>query len=194
MTDYKAYKTYMALKTHFNDPKYNIVEMKGRIKTSQQGFAGSGKAFSFRRLVKLYKDKEVIEFMIANFIKGDRWGGVFDAEASKNYQDWKRRKESLSYVFKEELSQVIDEARDVGINNIIETNDSHDHPYIVKSFMRGSISPETLVIVNKLTSFADKVSCQDPFWNDVHKLIIKYSPFVKVDLTKYQETYKNING
>jgi len=184
----------MALKTHFNDPKYNIVEMKGRIKTSQQGFAGSGKAFSFRRLVKLYKDKEVIEFMIANFIKGDRWGGVFDAEASKNYQDWKRRKESLSYVFKEELSQVIEEARDVGINNIIETNDSHDHAYIVKSFMRGSISPETLVIVNKLTSFADKVSCQDPFWNDVHKLIIKYSPFVKVDLTKYQETYKNING
>ena len=194
MTDYKAYKTYMALKTHFNDPKYNIVEMKGRIKTSQQGFVGSGKAFSFRRLVKLYKDNEVIEFMIANFIKGDRWGGVFDAEASKNYQDWKRRKESLSYVFKEELSQVIEEARDVGIDNIIETNDSHDHIYIVKSFLRGSISPETLVIVNKLNSFADKVSCTDPFWNDVHKLIIKYSPFVKVDLTKYQEVYDKING
>ena len=194
MTDYKAYKTYMALKTHFNDPKYNIVEMKGRIKTSQEGFAGSGKAFSFRRLVKLYKDNEVIEFMIANFIKGDRWGGVFDAEASKNYQDWKRRKESLSYVFKEELSQVVEEAREAGINNIIETNDPQDHPYIVKSFMRGSISPETLVIVNKLTLFADKVSCNDPFWNDIHKLIIKYSPFVKVDLTKYQETYKKING
>lgn len=183
----------MALKTHFNDPKYNIVEMKGRIKTSQEGFAGSGKAFSFRRLVKLYKDKEVIEFMIANFIKGDRWGGVFDAEASKNYQDWKRRQESLSYVFKEELTEVINEAKEANIDNITETSDQNIHPYIVKSYLRGTISPETLVIVNKLTKFADKVSCQDPFWNDVHKLINKYSPFVKVDLTKFQEMYDTIN-
>lgn len=183
----------MALKTHFNDLKYDIVEMKGRIKTSKEGFVGSGKAFSFRRLVKLYNDHEVIEFMISNFIKGDRWGGVFDAEASKNYQEWKRRKESLSYIFKEELSEVVSEAREIGIKDICKTEDHHDHPYIVKSFMRGSISPETLVIVNKLTKFADNVSCNDPFWNDVHKLIIKYSPFVKVDLTKFKDTYNGIH-
>jgi hypothetical protein len=44
--------------------------------------------------------------MVANFVGGDHWGGVFDADATRQYQDWKRRVESLRYQFINDLDQL----------------------------------------------------------------------------------------
>jgi hypothetical protein len=128
--------------------------------------------------------------MVANFVQGSRWGGVFDVQAAQAYADWKRRQESLGYVFEQELLKLREEAADDGITDIFK-HDTGSHPYILKSFLRNSIGPETLVILNRLTGFADRIELpeSDPVWSDVRRLIVKYRPFVKFNQEKFTRIY-----
>lgn len=178
---------YLALKAHFQTDAYDVIKMQGRIRASRKSFDGAGKEFAFRRLVKLYSDEEICHFMVSNFIKGNHWGGIFDVEAAKEYADWKRRKESLGYVFEQDLIRLRDEALDDGITDIY-AHEAGNHPYILKAFLRKTITPETLVILNKLSNWADQIKLDqtDPIWSDVHRLIVKYRPFVKFDAEKFK--------
>lgn len=189
MTEYEAYKMYLALRAHFQTEDYDVVKMQGRIRASRSSFIGAGKEFAFRRLVKLYGDEEVCNFMVSNFIAGNHWGGVFNTEAAKEYADWKRRNQSLSYVFKNDLETLKSEAADAGVDNIFEY-DAGRHPLILKAFLRSSITPETLVIINKITGFVNHIKLDaDPVWPDVSRMIKKYTPFVKIKIQTFKEIY-----
>lgn len=182
---------YLALKAHFQTDEYDVVKMRGRIRASRRSFDGAGKEFAFRRLVKLYDKEEAVgDFMVANFIRGNHWGGVFDAEAAKEYLNWSRRNQSLSYVFEQDLIKLNEEASEHGITDIFK-HDPGTHPFILKAYLRNTIGPETLVIINRITKFADQLSIpdDDPVWPGVRRLIRKYTPFVKVNLDKFTEIY-----
>lgn len=193
MTEFEAYRMYLALKRHFQFDDYDVVKMNGRIRASRKGFDGSGKEFAFRRLVKVYKDEEVINFMVANFIRGNTWGGVFDVEAAREYKSWQQRHQSLGYVFEQDLNRIREEAQDDGVTDIYK-HDSGSHPYILKAYLRSSISPETLVILDKLTNFTKDIALDssDPVWGNVSRLIRKYRPFVRIDKDKFKEIYGRI--
>jgi hypothetical protein len=189
MTEFQAYKMYLALKAHFQTDDYDVIKMQGRIRASRSSFIGAGKEFAFRRLVKLYKDDEVCNFMVSNFIAGNHWGGVFNTEAAKEYADWKRRHQSLSYIFKNDLATLKDEAEEHGVDDIF-AHAAGQHPFILRAFLRKSITPETLVIINKLTGFAADLKLDsDPVWPDVQRLIKKYAPFVKIKTENFKELY-----
>lgn len=190
MTDYEAYKLYMALKAHFQTEKYDVIKQKGKIRTSQKNYLGSGKSFSFQRLVKQYKDDEICEFMVANFIGGNRWGGVFDIDASKQYQAWKRRVESLRYQFTQELESLYnaEKAQGVGMFDVIEGQ----HPLILREHYGGRVSLETLVILNRIENFVvtfDEKLSDTLMWPDTSLLIRKYQPFLRVNLDHYKKIY-----
>lgn len=178
---------YLALKAHFQTEDYDVIKMQGRIRASRKSFDGAGKEFAFRRLVKQYSDEEVCHFMVSNFIRGNQWGGVFNIEAAKEYADWKRRQESLGYVFDQDLHKLFAEAQDDDVNDVF-AHDAGNHPYILKAYLRKTICPETLVILNKLTGWTNdiKLDQTDPIWGDVRRLITKYKPFVKFDAEKFR--------
>ena len=184
MTEFEAYKMYLALRAHFQTEDYDVIQSRGRIRASQKSFVGSGKAFSFRRLTKLYKDDEICDFMVANFVTGDRWGGVFDADATRQYQDWKRRVESLRYQFAQDLDRLADVDL-FGYNK-------GEHPMVLKEFLGGRISIETLVILDRLTGFVarfDEQGVDTLMWPDISRTIRKYRPFLRVELEQYKKIY-----
>ncbi len=76
MTEFEAYKMYLALRAHFQTDEYDVIKQRGRIRASHKSFVGSGKSFQFLQLTKTYQDAEICDFMVANFTAGDRWGGV----------------------------------------------------------------------------------------------------------------------
>lgn len=185
---------YLALKAHFQTDEYDVVKMQGRIKASRKSFDGAGKEFAFRRLIKIYDTEDAVcNFMVANFIRGNHWGGVFDVEAAKEYMAWQRRNQSLGYVFEQELKKLYEEALDDNITDFYKHN-SGQHPYILRAFLRNTIGPETLVILNKLTQFVDTVNLPDtdPVWPTVRRLIRKYTPFVKINLDKFSKIYHGL--
>jgi len=182
---------YLALKAHFQTDEYDVVKMQGRIRASRKSFEGLGKEFAFRRLIKLYDTEEAVcNFMVANFIDGSRWGGVFDVEAAKKYMAWARRNQSLSYVFEQDLARLREEMTDDGITDMFK-HDTGTHPFILRAFLRNSIAPESLIVINKITGFANRLNIADtdPVWPNIKRLIRKYSPFVKINLDKFKDIY-----
>jgi hypothetical protein len=189
MSEFDVYRMYMALKLHFTTDNYDVIKNKGRVKASRKAFAKRSDLYSIKKISKTYTDSEVANFLVANFTCGDRWGGVFDAEAGDRYTEWKKRIESLTYVFEKDLDNLIFELEDKKLNFehcfVIEKN---DHPYIIKSFLRKTITLETLVIIEKLFPFLenfDKNIQENIIWPDISRMIRKYKPFLKFDKEKY---------
>jgi hypothetical protein len=190
MTDFEAYKMYLALKAHFLTDQYDVVKMQGRIRASRRSYTGN-KELIFKKLVKRYTDHEVCNFMVSNFVAGNLWGGVFDEESVKRYTAWQRRTQSLRYVFETDLQTLSEEA--AGADWF--TAEAGRHPLIIKAFLRNSITPETLVILNRLTRFVDNVKLDaDPVWPDIRRLIVKYQPFLKFNLDQFQQILDGQHG
>ena len=121
-------------------------------------------------------------------MSGDRWGGVFDSEARENYLAWKRRMESITYTFTNEIDKLIlhCEKLQKKFEDVFEN--SNQHPIILKLYLNKKVSIETLVILNKLNNFTDKLDLllsSDLIWPDTSRIIKKYSPFISIDKEKY---------
>jgi len=190
MTPFDVYKSYLALRLHFTTDQYDVIKQQGRVKASKQAFFKRKDLFAIKKISETMKDKEVVDFLISNFISGDRWGGIFDLESKKNYLDWKKRMESISYVFDKEIALIAlktdkyqpDFSYAFRVNN-------NEHPLILKMYLSKIVSIETLVILNKLNIFVDKLDMDlkdDIMWPDVSRLIKKYSPFLNINKEKYE--------
>jgi hypothetical protein len=189
MDEYSVYKMYLALKLHFTTDQYDVIKQKGRIRASRQAFAKRKDIFSIRKVSKTYSDEEVANFLVANFTSGDRWGGLFDAEASERYTEWQKKVQSLSYVFSNDLDALMEEleAENKTFDDAF-TIAKTQHPYIIKAFLRKTITLETLVILEKINPFLDNFDSHlsgDIMWPDISRLIRKYKPFLQIDKEKY---------
>lgn len=191
MTEFEAYKMYLALRAHFQTDDYDVIKQRGRIRASHKSFAGSGKAFQFRQLTKTYQDAEICDFMVANFTAGDRWGGVFDADAARQYQSWKRRVESLRYIFTQDLDWLANQAADTGLDLI--GHEDGRHPLILRAYFGNHICLETVVILDRLLNFCndyDQTMNKVFMWPETSRLIRKYRPFLKIDQDAFRKIYQ----
>jgi len=71
------------------------------------------------------------------------------------------------------------------------------HPYIIKAFLRKTITLETLVILEKIfpfTGYFDSNIGDDVMWPDISRLIRKYKPFLRFDKEKYNGIFRNRAG
>jgi hypothetical protein len=71
---------------------------------------------------------------------------------------------------------------------------SKGHPPVLKRFLSGKISLETLVIYDKIFMFGgifDK-TLLDPVWEIVSLKMNKYSPFLNIDVLKYKKFLRGI--
>ena len=189
MEPYEVYRAYLALRLHFTTNNYDVIKQQGRVRASKQSFFKRKDLFAINKISKEYSDKEVVDFLVANFVSGDRWGGVFDSEAKETYLEWKKRIESITYTFDKDLSTLlrIMEKNDVEFDTLFQPFNG-SHPAILKLYLKKSVSIETLVILNKLNKFVDfldKKLDKDIVWPDVSRIIKKYQPFLKVDKEKY---------
>jgi hypothetical protein len=111
-------------------------------------------------------------------------------EGEVRYTSWKKRTQSLSYVFKEETERVFS---DNNFDAMFSMNGS-SHPNILKSYLRDDISIETLVILDRIlgfkTNWDDKLS--DPVWETVSMRMKKYSPFLNIEVSRYKKILKQI--
>jgi hypothetical protein len=198
MEPFEVYRYYLALRLHFTTDSYNVIEQKGRVRATKNSFLKRKDLLSIRRVAETYSDKDIVDFLVANFVSGDRWGGVFDVESKERYQGWKKRIESISYTFKKEIDKAVAYADKLGItfNQLFYCNHGQ-HPFIIKMYLRNDISIETLVILNKLNNFTDQLDQDlkdDLVWPDTSRIIKKYSPFLEIKKDKYNEIYRRAIG
>ena len=106
-----------------------------------------------------------------------------------NYQEWKKRQQSLSYIFKEQSQEMLSEAN---LNEVLDA--SKQHPPILKMFLGGKICIETLVIWDKIFLFGNNFDKKllDPVWETVSLKVKKYSPFINIDMFQFKKILKDI--
>ena len=191
MEPYDVYRSYLALKLHFTTDKYNVIEQKGRVRASRQSFFKRTDLFNIKKIASEYSDSEVVDFLIANFVSGDRWGGVFDSEARSNYLSWKKRIESITYTFEKDIDKISFEAEKKQERFIDYFRSFNSQlPKVINMYLRNEVSVETLVILNKLNNYTDKLDQQlsnNIIWPDISRLIKKYSPFLNINKQKYDD-------
>ena len=198
MEPFEVYRSYLALKLHFTTDQYDVIKQQGRVRASKQSFFKRTDLFSIRKIANDYSDKEVVDFLVANFVSGDRWGGVFDSEAKTTYFSWKKRIESITYTFQKDLDKIAFEAEKIGATNYsFLMSFNNQLPKIVNMYLRHDISIETLVILNKLNNYTDeldKLLSDNIIWPDVSRLIKKYSPFLNINKQKYDDIFRTRLG
>ena len=180
---YEVYIKYLALKSHFSDLNYDYFKYNGKVKAWRSTFDTRKDKYFF---YKLSKKKDPIEYLVANFIGSNDFyiGNIRADESDQIYMDYKKRKESLSYIFKSDLSKMKENFND----NIVVPN--NEHPYLLRLYMRGDISLETLTLINKCVNifdYWDKELKDDIMWPDIKLKAVKYDPFMSVDINKYRE-------
>tara|TARA_E500000331_G_scaffold284341_1_gene278536 strand:+ start:25 stop:312 length:288 start_codon:yes stop_codon:yes gene_type:complete len=73
-------------------------------------------------------------------------------------------------------------------------NCSKGHPIILKKYLGGEISLETLSILEKIFSFQSKFDekLKDPVWETVSMKLKKYLPFLNINVFHFKKILRNI--
>lgn len=175
MSAFEAYKDYVSLKNHFTKDSYDYFKYNGKSRLKQSSFNSRKDKIFFERLAK---NEDVCGFLVANLsINPKLWirDLAYSESAQVVYQDWKKRNQSLSYNFKNDMKKIVEEPKD------------QHHPAAMRLFLGGQISLESLCIFVEITnSFKvwDSKLEYDPIWEDLKMRIIKYTPFIKFDRDK----------
>lgn len=184
MTGYEAYVMYCGLKNHFSKEEYDFIKYNGKIRSNVDSYEKRKDRFYFE---KLAKRKDAKEFIISNFISNPHaWIGdlVNSSFAEKEFMDWKKRNQALSYWFEEDLKKLLNNFDE---NVIIVGNTL---PKLLKLLLQKKISIETVVILNDLVQFFpnwNKRLKDDPIWKDINLICRKYRSFMEYDRKKMKQ-------
>lgn len=174
---FEVYKLYLALKLHFTKKDYNITKTKGAVRVKHETFLKRKDLTAIRKLARDYSRKEIIDFLVANFVSGEKWGGLFDIHSKKRYDDWLSRKGKRDYIFEQDVAKIQLEMEKREISSPF-FSESGKHPLTFQLYFANIISIETLVILDKVFNLA--MNEDDIFLGECIHLVKKYRPFVKV--------------
>ena len=188
-----AYRCYLALKNHFTKDHYDYHKYRGKTRATNKAFYKRKDRFWFEKFARQKDDKEVVDFFVSNFIystdPGTMWIGEMIKEGEGRYQEWKKKTQSLSYVFREDVNNLFS---DKNIDDVFDC--SKGHPLILKNYLGGKTSLETLVICDRILEYRkdwDK-KLNDPVWETVSRKIKKYSPFLNIDVPHYKKILQQV--
>lgn len=193
VTPFETYQHYLSLKNHFTNPKYDFFKYGAKTRASVASFNKRRDKYWFEKTSRKYSDKEIVDFLVSNFVASDTPGNLWIGEiinsGERNYAEWMKRQQSLSYLYKEQMQEFFSE------NKLEDAfNCSKGHPPILKKFLGGDVSIESLAICEKVFSFRENFDkkLDDPVWETVSLKLKKYLPFLNIDMFRYKKILRQI--
>ena len=193
VTPFETYRTYLSMKSHFTNPKYDFIKYGGKSRATITSFNKRKDKYWFEKTSRKYSDQEVIDFLLSNFINATNpqnlWIGEIINSGERTYAEWKMRQQSLTYMFTEQSENLLSE------NDLEKVfNCSKGHPIVLKKYLGGEISLETLSILEKVFSFKGKFDkkLKDPVWETVSMKLKKYLPFLNINVFQFKKILRDI--
>jgi len=184
---FNAYVKYLALKRHFTTDSYDYFKYNGKVRASIDSFQSRNDSFFF---LKLARKDDYENIILANMIeKPDIWvRDILEEEGQNRYVNWKKRMDSLGYIFKSDINNMLDGYED---NFVVRDG---QHPHIMTMMLQKKISLETFTIMTHLANIF-------PYWEkkivdkivsrDIMKKSRKYKPFLDLDWKRYKTYVKD---
>jgi len=184
---FNTYVKFLALKKHFTTDGYDYFKYNGKVRANFDTFMSRNDAYSF---AKLSKKDDPHGLILSNLlINKNIWvRDLLDSEGEARYTNWRKRIESLGYIFKSELAHLDDEYK----RNFISIDGQH--PLVMTMLLQKKISLETFTILahsaNIFSYWQEKivdkhVSC------DIINKSKKYKPFLDFDADRFKKLIKD---
>ena len=193
VTPFETYQAYLGMKSHFTNPKYDFIKYGGKSRATMTSFNKRKDKYWFEKTSRKYSDQEVIDFLLSNFVNATNpqnlWIGEIINSGERTYAEWKMRQQSLTYMFKEQSENLLSE------NDLEKVfNCSKGHPLVLKKYLGGEISLETLSILEKIFSFQKNFDkkLKDPVWETVSMKLKKYLPFLNINVFQFKKLLREI--
>lgn len=193
ITGLEAYQLYTALKLHFTT-SYDFFKYGGKVSSATvKNFEINKGKFFFYKLSRKYKREELFGFYVANLLKNPKvWAGELVTEdADSEYKVWLRTQQSLSYIFDQDLSHLLEQVSSP--NDMLKVVDGQ-YPLLYNEHLQNKVCIETIVILNDILGFfpmwKKKVE-DDIIFPDFMKRCEKYRPFLHYDQVKFKKTLKD---
>ena len=193
VTPFETYQSYLSMKSHFTNRKYDFFRYGGKSRATMASFNKRKDKYWFEKTSRKYSDGEIVDFLLANFVTTDNpnnlWIGEIINSGERTYADWTKRQQSIAYLFKEECSKLLEEYK---LDELFECGKGH--PIILKRFLGSDISIETFVIFDIIFAFSDKFDEKllDPVWETVSLKIRKYKPFLNINVFNFKKLLREI--
>lgn len=172
---FEVYITTLALKRHFTSD-YDFFKYNGKVRANRQSFEKRNDGYFY---FKLSKRKDWFDYLLANMLHDPKvWIGrlVNSEECQQIYNDFVKKTESLTYIFKSDLKKL-----DPNFNKNLMVIDG-EYPHLLNLHRSGQVSMETVVILDDLVNFS-------PHWNrkisdtliypSINRTWQKYKPFLR---------------
>lgn len=195
MTGYKAYCLYLALKNHFRSESYDFIKYHGRVTATPSSFDARKDKYFFEKLARKYTENELIEFFVANILRGRKY--IIDMmkqnedEAEEAHIDFKRRKESFTYYFEEDLDKTL---KYVTSAKSLFRMRKNGYPEIITQYLNGNIHIQSLVVLDDFITFSKvfdiKLGKDEYLWSDIRMKISKTRAFTKYDRSKIENVIR----
>lgn len=188
MTGYETYKLYLSLKRHFTNQNYDYFKYSGKCRSSIESFERRKDKYFFKKLDTKYDPQTQIEYFVSQFIKDENlWiGNIFSKECENNYNEWKKRIQSLTYVITQDINNMLEKST---FEELFSCSDGK-HPLLLKYYLSNRISIETMIILDSILNYTKDFNQKivDPVvWPKVYSMMRKYAPFLKFDKSKYKQ-------
>jgi hypothetical protein len=193
MSPFETYQAYLGIKNHFSNPKYDYFKYNKKVRASAKSFNARSDKYFFEKTSRKYNDKEIVDFLVSNFVAADNpqsiWIGQIINSGERTYQEWVKTNQSLTYIFKEQSTELFSQTK---LENVFDC--SKGHPILLKTFLKGELAPEIMVIYDKIFSYISEFDKKllDPVWETVSLKIRKYKPFLNTDIFQYKKLLRDI--
>ena len=193
MSPYVVYTTYISMKKHFTDAKFDFFKYNGKTRSSVSAFNKRRDKYFFERMSRKLSDDEIKLYFIANFVATENpsavWVGEIMQSGERHYNELSKKYQSITYTFRQECTDLFDE---FGLADVFDPK--RGHPPAVKKYLAGELSIETLTILDIIFSFCAKLDRKltDPVWETVSFKIKKYRPFINIDTDKCKNILREL--
>lgn len=193
MTGFEVYKMYLSLKQHFTKPDYDYYKYNGKVRANEKSFEQRHDRYFFKKLATKHKRDKLLYYFVANFVNNPK--GYLRTFSEDIYNRWRIHQESFTYKFKQDVNLLLDDDQSPyqeAFDDMFRVT-SGEHPTIIRNYLSGDISLETLVVFETCLGFVenfDKV-LTDPIWKDTKMKVIKYKPFLKLNCQEYKSVILN---
>ena len=194
VTPFETYQTYLSMKSHFTNRKYDFFKYGGKSRATMASFNKRKDKYWFEKTSRKYSDEEVLNFLLSNFVSANNpenlWIGEIINSGERTYAEWMKRQQSLTYLFKEQLNELL---FNKNLNEVFDCS-NNKHPIVLKKYLGGEISLETLMILEKVFSFVKNFDKKltDPVWETVSLKIKKYTPFININVFPYKKILREM--
>lgn len=191
MRPFEVFQICTAVKLHFETVKYNCFSSNFRTKVSEATFDLRSDRHIYTALARKYKEKsELVEFLFSQYVVNPDsiWIGKFlDDEATKVFDNWKKKQDSLSYIFSNEVETlaISCKLKNLRFDEALSKQPNDNWPHIITLLNSRVISLETVCIVDQLTGFVNRENkniTESILWPRIHLLVDKYNAWLKLNV------------